>query len=1218
MQNQPLGGGSYETPLHASHQLLPSPVFRKLRVFAVDPGLTARFETAVMNETTLYLPWEQLEPGPIGEYVAIVDEDDKGNLLYDPVDLNRPDLLAQDGLTPSDGGPHFHQQMAYAVAMRTIRSFERALGRLTHWPQQEKPKRGKRKYERRLKLYPHYFQETTAYFEPRLGVFRFGYFVAPPESPFPHTHVFACLSQDVIAHELTHGLMIGMGFETDEDPANPDNSGFHEAFADLMALFLHFECSPVLRAQIAAIRGRLGDRSPLGAVALQFGQALGKPDGIRNALGSTDENGVWQPRIPDRKLYQTKTESHDRGDILVAAVFDGFRKIYESRTADLRRLASKGTGELPSGSLHPDLVIRLTYEAARSAELIMNMCIRALDFMPPIGTTFGDFLRALITADHDVDPSDPKHYRVAIAEAFRSYGLCPDIGTVSTDTLLWPAPATEESHILCEFIEDLNRTHTYWQLPRDPRKREELWHLLESKKVDLVRDLTAKGKPNRLGTIDLTLPFTVQSMQPRGHVSANGHLTSQWVVKLVQETTRVVPPTGKRKTNKRVSERTGTTLVIDADSGRIRYLIPKRPLIPEPAEATLPSMSLPELKKVPPPEERRLRVFAFDPTMGVALETAGINEVTLRIPWERDLAGNEILECGPVGEYLEVVDRDPASGAYYAPVNLNHPGLLAQNGLNPSESNPQFHQQMVYAVAMRTIRTFERALGRVALWSPRQPEFDKDGRLVRDEEYIPRLRIYPHALREANAYYSTAKKAILFGYFPAAGLETVKEAAPLTVFTCLSHDIISHEVTHALLDGMHRRFNEPSNPDVLAFHEAFADTVALFLHFSLPEVLHHQVAKTRGDLESQNRLGELAQQFGRATGKRGALRSALGVNDPKTGEWKRAIPDPDAYQRTKEPHDRGAILVAAIFDAFLTIYKAAVADLLRIASDGTGVLPEGHLHPDLVHRLADEAARSAGYILNMCVRALDYCPPVDITFGDYLRAVVTADHEFSPVDEGHRRVAFVEAFRKFGIIPEDVHTLSVDGLLWHPSESVPDEDESVIFDLVKKWAPDIASWNLTKDRFTLYELMKKKRMALHMELKKRMNRGDSITGGIDPNLKFEVHSIRPSFRADWEGRPRFQWIIELTQRIPEYDPEFPREDGQPDYYFRGGTTLVVDAESGKVRFSIKKPLSDRRRARQKSYFMEDGNEALAATYFGGVGCDHNEPFAFLHRAIESD
>jgi serine/threonine protein kinase len=39
--------------------------------------------------------------------------------------LDDPDVLAQDGLAPSEGNPQFHQQMAYAVAMTTIRNFER-------------------------------------------------------------------------------------------------------------------------------------------------------------------------------------------------------------------------------------------------------------------------------------------------------------------------------------------------------------------------------------------------------------------------------------------------------------------------------------------------------------------------------------------------------------------------------------------------------------------------------------------------------------------------------------------------------------------------------------------------------------------------------------------------------------------------------------------------------------------------------------------------------------------------------------------------------------------------------------------------------------------------------------------------------------------------------------------------------------------------------------
>jgi hypothetical protein len=185
----------------------------------------------------------------------------------------------------------------------------------------------------------------------------------------------------------------------------------------------------------------------------------------------------------------------------------------------------------------------------------------------------------------------------------------------------------------------------------------------------------------------------------------------------------------------------------------------------------------------------------------------------------------------------------------------------------------------------------------------------------------------------------------------------------------------------------------------------------------LPDVLRNQIASARGDLASQNRLGERAQQFGQAIGKRGALRSAIGEIDA-TGKWRRIEADPDDYQRFQEPHGRGAVLVAAVFEAFLSIYKGRVADLLRIATEGSGVLPEGNLHPDLVNRLSDEAAGAARDVLGMCIRALDYCPPVDITFGDYLRAIVTADFEHDPVDVEHRRVAFVDAFRRRGITPE--------------------------------------------------------------------------------------------------------------------------------------------------------------------------------------------------------
>src|SRR5215472_16900965 len=66
------------------------------------------------------------------------------------------------------------------------------------------------------------------------------------------------------------------------------------------------------------------------------------------------------------------------------------------------------------------------------------------------------------------------------------------------------------------------------------------------------------------------------------------------------------------------------------------------------------------------PPFRRLRAYAFDPSLSMHLENAPVNLVTMKVPWEFDPeTGKDILKPGPVGEYLEVVDVDPASGCFY-------------------------------------------------------------------------------------------------------------------------------------------------------------------------------------------------------------------------------------------------------------------------------------------------------------------------------------------------------------------------------------------------------------------------------------------------------------------------------------------------------------------------------------------------------------------------
>lgn len=41
----------------------------------------------------------------------------------------------------------------------------------------------------------------------------------------------------------------------------------------------------------------------------------------------------------------------------------------------------------------------------------------------------------------------------------------------------------------------------------------------------------------------------------------------------------------------------------------------------------------------------------------------------------------------------------------------------------------------------------------------------------------------------------------------------------------------------------------------------------------------------------------------------------------------------------------------------------------------------------------------ASQFLAVCIRAIDYCPPIDITFGKYFRAVITADLDLVPDDQ---------------------------------------------------------------------------------------------------------------------------------------------------------------------------------------------------------------------------
>jgi hypothetical protein len=559
-----------------------------------------------------------------------------------------------------------------------------------------------------------------------------------------------------------------------------------------------------------------------------------------------------------------------------------------------------------------------------------------------------------------------------------------------------------------------------------------------------------------------------------------------------------------------------------------------------------------------------------------------------------------------------VIDYDPASKCFYDPVNLDDPRMLAQEGYAPSEGVPQFHQQVVYAVASLTIRHFERALGRVALWRPGpspDPRNPSD-----DSHFVGRLRIYPHALKEANAYYSPRKIALLFGYYAASDDDPVDHLPGGTVFTCLSHDVVAHETTHALLDGMHRSFAEPTNPDMQAFHEAFADIVAMFQHFTYPELVRHQIAQTRGDLrEHESLLAQLASEFGRTTGKRTALRDAIGRYNPVTKRWEPSVANPNDYEMAREPHERGAILVAAVFDAFLSIYERRTSDLLRLVTGGSGILPAGALHPDLVNRLSNEVSTSATHVLDMCIRALDYCPPIDLTFGEYLRALVTADRDLVEDDDLHYRVAFIEAFRRRAIYPRDLRSLSEESLLWRGPEADGYTVSAALVDVIRRLRSYAEQMVYITSRREVFRLQRELRIDLHTRLEEHFATPEGAKDAAYMGLcmapgektRFEVRSARVANRIGPDGNMLPQFVIELLQKR--------RVDGEGanPSWFQGGCTMIADLLSAEIRYCIRKDINSKSREEREAAFHAAKEPSLRDTYFNSIGS--SEPFALIHR-----
>ena len=196
----------------------------------------------------------------------------------------------------------------FAVVRQVMTMFQRALKRMDvtdnfTWQWGSAP----------AKVYPHAGNTANAYYSRGQRSLKFFYFTPPGKSV--NDRVYTTRSFDIVSHETGHAVLDGLkpGFL---ESWHPQTGGLHESFGDLSAIFTMLAQLDQCEAVIAESKTNLHDKTFFSAMAEEFGEALGRPMGLRNANNTL-------------KLSDVSTEVHAISQVFTGAIYDVLSDMFE-------------------------------------------------------------------------------------------------------------------------------------------------------------------------------------------------------------------------------------------------------------------------------------------------------------------------------------------------------------------------------------------------------------------------------------------------------------------------------------------------------------------------------------------------------------------------------------------------------------------------------------------------------------------------------------------------------------------------------------------------------------------------------------------------------------------------------------------------------------------------------------------------------------------------
>ena len=348
-------------------------------------------------------------------------------------------------------------------------------------------------------------------------------------------------------------------------------------------------------------------------------------------------------------------------------------------------------------------------------------------------------------------------------------------------------------------------------------------------------------------------------------------------------------------------------------------------------------------------------------TVGIGPTSSRIAVVDFDFTHDKVLEGAQLHSSGERFKVSFKFDKAPDS-------SVKTVSNLSEKEIAQIESDIHFHQVNVWATVHSTMTLLEQPdiLGRRIPWA-----FDSG-----------RIKILPHACYEENAWYDRESQAICFGYYYNKSELVDDLPDDQLIFTCLSHDVITHELGHAILDGLKPYYLETTSPANGGFHEYFGDAIAITSSLANRELVVQVAGRDDAVLKKKNPIACIAKELGQTLGfDKDFLRSAQNDKD---------LDDLTEEEMFSE-HDYSVVLTGAYYDLLERIYmhriKLLENDAGKDADKSDGI--SGGMRVNAL-------LGAAGITRRMMLRALDYCPPVDLNYLDYARAVYRADEMAFP------------------------------------------------------------------------------------------------------------------------------------------------------------------------------------------------------------------------------